>query len=201
MFNSDKSPALSAPLQVLLWMTVGIGIGAAVGVAMDNLSQWLVMGVCLGGAIGGSFLISSHWPRLIFSVFLIAIGSVVAVVVADDSGRVIQVKVDLDTEADKGFTQDWPVYVYAASPGTKLPLASKSLKLSELPAQVKLTEADYVLPGLTMKDHTKLVVTVKVSSDPDVHKTGPEDSSITSAELIFDGPGVRHTALVVKAPE
>ena len=195
-FTRNTSPAAL----VACAGAIGLGIGTALGVAFENLPVWLSLGGGIGAAIGGGLLIEQKLNRIIFMVLLIAISSMLAVTVTHaDSGRVIHVKLKLEEGAQ--FSQDWPVYVYASTPGSKLPLSSARVQLSELPVSVELTESMYVLPGMTMEGHDNLVVTAKVSSGVDVHKQGPEDSYSLSPELAFSGPERRVIDLIVKAPQ
>lgn len=195
-FIRNISPAVT----VACAGAIGLGTGTALGVALGNLPVWLSLSGGIGAAIGGGLLIEQKLNRIIFMVLLIAISSMLAVTVTHaDSGRVIHVKLKLQEGAQ--FSQDWPVYVYASAPGSKLPLSSIRVKLSELPTTVGLTESMYVLPGMTMKGHDSLVVTAKVSSGVDVHKQGPEDSYSLGPELVFSGPERRVIDLIVKAPQ
>lgn len=196
LYANKVSPAVTTALIC----TTSIGIGASVGVALDNLSVWLVLGACAGSAIGGGLLITGRLNRFIFVLLLTAISSVLLVSLSyANSGRVIQV--NLSVQEGVTFSQDWPVFVYVSAPGSKLPLSSTRVKLSELPATVVLTEAMYVLPGMTMKGHQELVVTAKVSSSSDVHEKGPEDSYSLSPVLQFSGLEKRAIALFIKAAE
>ena len=36
------------------WAAIGIGVGAALGVAMDNIGLWLAVGLVLGLVIGAA---------------------------------------------------------------------------------------------------------------------------------------------------
>lgn len=196
----DNAKHFSPAMTVSLFAIIGAGIGTSLGVTQGNLMAWIALCSGVGGAIGGGLLIKRVRHRLVFILMLIVASAALAVTVTHaDSGRVIHVKLYLDDGAE--FSQDWPVYVYASAPGSKLPLSSTRLKLSELPTTVVLTEAMYVLPALTMKDHQKLIVTAKVSSHEDVHKTGAEDSYSQSPVLQFDGPSRRVVELVVTAAE
>jgi hypothetical protein len=196
LYANTVSPAVTTALIC----TTSIGIGASVGVALDNLSVWLVLGACAGSAIGGGLLITGRLNRFIFVLLLTAIRAVLLVSLSyANSGRVIQV--NLSVQEGVTFSQDWPVFVYVSAPGSKLPLSSTRVKLSELPATVVLTEAMYVLPGMTMKGHQELVVTAKVSSSSDVHEKGPEDSYSLSPVLQFSGLEKRTIALFIKAAE
>jgi hypothetical protein len=191
---------VSPSVVTALICSTSIGIGASIGVALDNLPVWLVVGACAGSAIGGTLLISGRLNRFIFVLLLTAISSVLLVSLSyANSGRVI--KVNLSVQEGAAFSQDWPVFVYASAPGSKLPLSSTRVKLSELPATLVLTEAMYVLPNMTMKGHRELVVTAKVSSSSDVHETGPEDTYSLSSVLQFSGPEKRAVALLIKAAE
>ena len=40
------------PMVIGGWVAIGIGVGAALGVAMDNLPVWLAVGAAIGLAIG-----------------------------------------------------------------------------------------------------------------------------------------------------
>lgn len=194
----DNAKNLSPAVTVSLFAIMGIGIGTSLGVTLGNLMAWVALCSGMGAAIGGGLLIKRVWHRSAFMLMLIVACSALAVTVTHaDSGRVIHVKLSLEDGAK--FSQDWPVFVYASAPGSKLPLSSTQLKLSELPTTVVLTETMYVLPALTMKGHNALVVTAKVSSNEDVHKTGPEDSYSQSPVLQFDGPSRRAVELIVTA--
>ena len=196
----DNVKHFSPAVTVSLFAIMGVGVGTSLGVTLGNLMAWIALCSGIGGAIGGGLLIKRVRYRLVFILMLIVASAALAVTVTHaDSGRVIHVKLSLDDGA--AFSQDWPVYVYASAPGSKLPLSSARLKLSELPTTVVLTEAMYVLPTLTMKDQQALVVTAKVSSNEDVHKTGPEDSYSQSLVLQVDGPSRRAVELVVTAAE
>ena len=73
------------------------------------------------------------------------------------------------------FSQNWPVHIYLAAPGSKIPLSSITTLLDELPFSSTLTEHNKVLPMFTLEGHKELVLVVKVSSSGDPHKQGPED--------------------------
>lgn len=113
------------------------------------------------------------------------------------SSRTITVSVSLATQAQP-FSQDWPVYVFAAAPGTKLPLSSYKTQISGLPKTVELTEDMYLLPTHTIADQPEVVVTVKVSSSGDPHQTGPEDVSVSSPVLSFRKQGSHRLGLSIK---
>lgn len=184
--NSCKQAQSITPLATLaICLGTGVGFGTSMGIAFDHLAVWLAIGVGLGGAIGGGFLIEKHRSRAIFMVLLLSISIVLALVLRQQEmaapGPTIQVQVELQSGTD--FSQDWPVYIYASAPGSKLPLSSERVLLSELPARVVLTADKYVLPAFTMHGHHELVVTAKVSSAEDVHKAGPEDLSVISPVL------------------
>lgn len=113
------------------------------------------------------------------------------------SSRTITVSVSLDKQSQT-FSQDWPVYVFAAAPGTKLPLSSFKTIISELPQTVELTEDMYLLPTHTIADQPEVVVTVKVSSSGDPHQKGPEDISVSSPVLSFTKKNRHKVELSIK---
>lgn len=114
-----------------------------------------------------------------------------------DNTRTITVSVSL-YEHEQPFSQDWPVYVFAAAPGTKLPLSSYKTLISELPKTVELTEDMYLLPTHTIADQPEVVVTVKVSSSGDPHQKGPEDVSVSSPVLSFNKQSSHRLGLSIK---
>ncbi|WP_432473188.1 c-type cytochrome biogenesis protein CcmI/CycH [Amphritea sp. HPY] len=114
-----------------------------------------------------------------------------------DNSRTITVSVSLDKPVQP-FSQDWPVYVFAAAPGTKLPLSSYTTRISELPNKVILTEDMYLLPTHTIADQPEVVVTVKVSSSGDPHQKGPEDVSVSSPALSFHKQSSHQLGLTIK---
>jgi hypothetical protein len=52
MSTPNKTPKRSFGTYAI-WLPVGIGLGTALGVALDNLGLWLAIGVAIGSA-GGS---------------------------------------------------------------------------------------------------------------------------------------------------
>lgn len=102
--------------------------------------------------------------------------------------RRIEVQVSVDKAVQSGMKPEWPVYIYAAAPGSRIPLASTKLNVSDLPATVLLTEEMYVLPQFTLKGISQVELVAKVSTTGDPHKKGPEDRSGRSA-VIEIAPG------------
>ena len=94
----------------------------------------------------------------------------------EQSSPVFQIGVTISNKLPtERFSQNWPVHVYLTSPGSKIPLSSKTTRLDKLPFKTTLTEKDNVLPMFTLKGHKELVLVVKISSSGDPHKTGSED--------------------------
>jgi hypothetical protein len=53
MSTPNKTPKRSLGIYAI-WLPVGIGVGTALGVALDNLGLWLSLGVVIG--VAGSSL-------------------------------------------------------------------------------------------------------------------------------------------------
>ena len=134
---------------------------------------------------------------LLFGVLFMMLTGIAGYFLLDNS-RVIHVTVSLNNP-QAGFSQDWPVYVYAAVPGTKLPLSSYQTKISKLPLTVTLTEEMYLLPTHTMAGHDQLVVVAKISSSGNPHQAGPEDLSGGSDALDFTRQTTHRIAITLGA--
>jgi len=102
-------------------------------------------------------------------------------------------------ESDKQANPDWPVYVYAAVPGSRVPLSSVRLSLKDLPATVTLDESMYVLPQFTLNGVEQVELVAKLSTSGDPHKKGEHDRVGRSA-LIDIRPGTLAQAEVVLQP-
>lgn len=92
---------------------------------------------------------------------------------------VVEISVSSTLSAER-FSRNWPVHIYLAEPGSRVPLSSKTVQLDELPVTITLTDEDYVLPMFTLKGKEQLVLITKISSSGDPHKQGPEDYRQTS---------------------
>ena len=100
-------------------------------------------------------------------------------------GKTITVEVSVDSSLLPDNASEWPLYVYAAKPNTRLPLSSFKGKLSDLPLKVTLDESMFLLPHLTIKDADEVVVVAKASKNKDPHKKSAEDLIVFSEVLSF----------------
>ncbi|MCV6587466.1 MAG: hypothetical protein OIF57_00360 [Marinobacterium sp.] len=100
-----------------------------------------------------------------------------------------------DTAADP----DWPVYIYAAVPGSRVPLSSIRVSLKELPITVTLNETMYVLPQFTLKGVEQVELVAKLSTSGDPHKPGKYDRAGRS-QVVAIAPGNVARAEVVLQP-
>jgi len=84
--------------------------------------------------------------------------------VAATSGVTLKVKVDL-TAAVKGQVKpDDSVFVFArAVSGPPMPLAVKRLKVSDLPSEVSLSDADAMMPQLKLSQHPQVQLVARIS--------------------------------------
>jgi len=125
----------------------------------------ILLGLCLGAALG--------FPLLAFTL--------------DNQPKTIEVQVNIDESLVPDNAGNWPLYVYAARPNTRMPLSSFKGKFSDLPIKITLDETMYLLPELTLKDAEEVVVVAKVSKSLDPHKKSPEDLIGFSEVLSFKG--------------
>lgn len=97
----------------------------------------------------------------------------------------VDIRVSSTLPAER-FSQNWPVHIYLAEPGSRIPLSSKTVSLDELPVSITLTDQDYVLPMFTLEGKERLVLITKISSSGDPHKEGPEDFRQISPVFTLD---------------
>jgi len=97
----------------------------------------------------------------------------------------IKVKVSLADELKAEAHPKWPVYIYAAAPGSRVPLASFRTEVDQLPMVVTLDETMYVLPQFTLKGAEKVELVAKISAAGDPHKTGPQDMAGRSTPVVL----------------
>lgn len=116
--------------------------------------------------------------RTLFTMVLLILASL-----AQADSRQVEVDVSVAAELKAGMTSDWPVYIYATAPGSRIPLASYATTLSALPLTVTLTEDMYVLPMFTLSGEDSVELVAKVSTTGDPHKTGPLDITGRSREV------------------
>ena len=108
------------------------------------------------------------------------------ITLADSSSpKSIEVEVSVDASLLPINAEQWPLYVYAARPNTRLPLSSFKGKLSDLPLTVTLDESMFLLPELTLKDAEEVVVVAKASKNKDPHKKSPQDLIVFSDIVSF----------------
>lgn|GEM_PF-1213997 len=112
------------------------------------------------------------------------------------SSKKIFVSVSVDPAILPDNSADWPLYVYAAKPNTRLPLSSFKAKLGDLPLEVTLDESMYLLPHLTLKDADQVVIVAKASKSQDPHKKSPEDLIEISPVVNFEKSA--HLSLILQ---
>lgn len=123
----------------------------------------ILLGLSLGAALG--------FPLLAFTL--------------DSQPKSIEVNVDVSKSLIPENAENWPLYVYAARPNTRMPLSSFKGKFSDLPLKIALNESMYLLPELTLKDAEEVIVVAKVSKSLDPHKKSTEDLIGFSGILSF----------------
>jgi len=76
----------------------------------------------------------------------------------------VKLSIDIDESVRKGLNGTEQVFVYAkAVSGPPMPLAAKKLKVSDLPIQLTLSEADAMMPQLTLATVDAFTVGARVS--------------------------------------
>lgn len=128
-----------------------------------------------------------HFRRVLMKYFFLICGLLFSLVCVAQSPRQITVAVDIESEFLPAKPQDWTVYIYAAQPDSRLPLAALKTTLDKLPLQVTLKQSMFLLPTHTLNDFEQVVVSVTVSKDSDPHKHSAQDmigrSNLVSFEL------------------
>ena len=99
--------------------------------------------------------------------------------------RIVNVQVDIAPSLLPEDAQDWILYVYAAKPNTRLPLANYKGKLSELPARIELNESMYLLPHLTLKQAEEVVIIAKTTKSENPHQKSRDDFIGYSQKISF----------------
>lgn len=88
---------------------------------------------------------------------------------------------DLENHASKG----WLVYVFAIEPGKRIPVASKTVRLNQLPVELVLTNKDFLLPEMTLDHVKRVVIKAKAKQHGDAHKTMKGDLEGKSEEILL----------------
>lgn len=81
---------------------------------------------------------------------------------------VIRVRLEIDPQIAAGLDDGAVVFLFARDPnGPPMPLVAKRFALDELPAEVELSAADAMLPGVTLTPGQSLQLVARVSPDGD----------------------------------
>ncbi|WDE09170.1 hypothetical protein SG34_030875 [Thalassomonas viridans] len=111
--------------------------------------------------------------------------------------RTIAVQVKMAQNLTPVDAELWTLYVYAAKPNTRLPLANFKGKLSQLPTEVLLDESMYLLPHLTLKHTEEVVIVAKASKSKNPHQKSNEDLIGYSGPLSFSSGDKLATSIVI----
>ena len=95
--------------------------------------------------------------------------------VVEKPDRTITVQVNIKPELMPDDAQEWVLYVYAAKPGERLPLANFKGKLSQLPSEIVLHQSMYLLPHLTLQQAQKVVIVAKATKSKNPHQKSADD--------------------------
>ena len=83
---------------------------------------------------------------------------------AATAGVTLKVKVDLSAAVKGQVKPDDSVFVFArAVSGPPMPLAVKRLKVSDLPSEVSLSDADAMMPQLKLSQHPQVQLVARIS--------------------------------------
>lgn len=79
-------------------------------------------------------------------------------------GRTLSLSVNLAEQFRQGAAPDDLVFVYAkAMSGPPMPLAVKRLKVSDLPAEVTLSDSDAMIPSMKLSSFEQIVLGARIS--------------------------------------
>ena len=140
---------------------------------------------------------------VLFSVLvLLLVTSLVQAESTQGNARKVIVDVKIDKAIMPADADVWTLYVYAAKPTTRLPLANYKGKLSELPKKIVLTESMYLLPEQTLRQAENIVINVKATKNKNPHVISDEDFLAFSKPISFSGSNTIETSIeVIPAPE
>lgn len=101
--------------------------------------------------------------------------------------RILKVSVSLDDNLKQQVSSENAVFIYAkAASGPPMPLAVKKLTVSDLPVTVELSDADAMIPSMTLSSFEEIIIGARVSKSGnpvaqpgDLYiETGSVDSSV-----------------------
>mgnify|MGYP003638309275 FL=1 len=137
-----------------------------------------------------------------FCLFLLPLLSVTANTVTKAKAeahneRKITVEVKIAEDFVPKNIEEWTLYVYAAMPNSRVPLANFKGKLSELPKKVELLESMYLLPHMTLQQADKVVVIAKATTSTDPHKKLAEDIIGYSQPINFSAGAHQKSQVII----
>lgn len=137
-----------------------------------------------------------------FCLFLLPLLSVTANTVTKAKAeahneRKITVEVKIAEDFVPKNIEEWTLYVYAAMPNSRVPLANFKGKLSELPKKVELLESMYLLPHMTLQQADKVVVIAKATTSTDPHKKLAEDIIGYSKPINFSAGAHQKSQVII----
>ncbi|MGB1261833.1 MAG: c-type cytochrome biogenesis protein CcmI/CycH [Cognaticolwellia sp.] len=117
--------------------------------------------------------------------------------VAEKANRIITVQVNIKPELMPNDAQEWVLYVYAAKPGERLPLANFKGKLSQLPSEIVLHQSMYLLPNLTLQQAQNVVIVAKATKSKNPHKKSADDIIGYSTQVNFDNGAHQSVSMII----
>lgn len=76
----------------------------------------------------------------------------------------IQLQVTISPEALQQLPLEQPVFVFAKSETSPVPVAVKRLTIADLPANIRLTDADVMAPGVQLSQFDEVIVSARASA-------------------------------------
>ena len=129
--------------------------------------------------------------------FLLIISLLLSFSLFAQTDRQITVAVNISADVLPDNADHWTVYIYAALPNTRLPLAALRTTLDKLPLIVELKQAMFLLPTHTLNDFEQVVVSVTVSKNSDPHQHSAFDLIGKSPQLSFTDQAQIDTVVTV----
>lgn len=83
----------------------------------------------------------------------------------------IQLQVAISAEARQQLALEQPVFVFAKAATSPIPVAVKRLTVADLPAKIRLTDADVMAPGVQLSQFSEVIISARASASGIANRT------------------------------